>query len=76
MGRIGLVHLEAITKAPGVQAVIVSNPTISKAAVSTFDVFEALAQGMKEAHKCWAPSNPCFLAIGCCEAVQYPTLHK
>jgi lactate dehydrogenase-like 2-hydroxyacid dehydrogenase len=31
MGRIGLVHLEAITKAPGVQAVIVSNPTISKA---------------------------------------------
>jgi threonine dehydrogenase-like Zn-dependent dehydrogenase len=31
MGRIGLVHLEAITKAPGVVAVIVSNPTISKA---------------------------------------------
>ena len=33
MGRIGLVHLEAITKAPGVKAVIVSNPTISKAEV-------------------------------------------
>ena len=31
MGRIGLVHLEAITKAPGVRPVIVSNPTISKA---------------------------------------------
>jgi hypothetical protein len=30
-GRIGLVHLEAITKAPGVRAVIVSNPTVSKA---------------------------------------------
>ena len=31
MGRIGLVHLEAITKAPGVTPVLVSNPTISKA---------------------------------------------
>jgi len=31
MGRIGLVHLEAIAKAPGVTPVIVSNPTISKA---------------------------------------------
>lgn len=31
MGRIGLVHLEAITKAPGVTAVMVSNPTVSKA---------------------------------------------
>ena len=30
-GRIGLVHLEAITKAPGVKPVIVSNPTVSKA---------------------------------------------
>jgi threonine dehydrogenase-like Zn-dependent dehydrogenase len=30
-GRIGLVHLEAITKAPGVTPVIISNPTISKA---------------------------------------------
>lgn len=34
MGRIGLVHLEAITKAPGVTPVIVSNPTVSKAEVS------------------------------------------
>ncbi len=30
-GRIGLVHLEAITKAPGVIPVIISNPTVSKA---------------------------------------------
>lgn len=30
-GRIGLVHLEAITKAPGVRPVMVSNPTVSKA---------------------------------------------
>eukprot|EP00548_Thalassiothrix_antarctica_P001653 CAMPEP_0194136014 /NCGR_PEP_ID=MMETSP0152-20130528/6051_1 /TAXON_ID=1049557 /ORGANISM="Thalassiothrix antarctica, Strain L6-D1" /LENGTH=405 /DNA_ID=CAMNT_0038832489 /DNA_START=283 /DNA_END=1500 /DNA_ORIENTATION=- len=30
-GRIGVVHLEAITKAPGVTPVIISNPTISKA---------------------------------------------
>jgi len=31
MGRIVLVHLEAITKAPGVVPIIVSNPTVSKA---------------------------------------------
>jgi hypothetical protein len=30
-GRIGLVHLEAISKAPGVIPIIVSNPTVSKA---------------------------------------------
>lgn len=30
-GRIGIVHLGAITKAPGVKPVIVSNPTVSKA---------------------------------------------
>ncbi len=30
-GRIGIVHLGAINKAPGVVPVIVSNPTISKA---------------------------------------------
>lgn len=35
MGRIGLVHLEAITKAPGVTPVIVSNPTVSKAEKGT-----------------------------------------
>ena len=36
-GRIGLVHLEAITKAPGVTPVIVSNPTVSKAENGTND---------------------------------------
>jgi threonine dehydrogenase-like Zn-dependent dehydrogenase len=35
-GRIGLVHLEAITKAPGVTPVIVSNPTVSKAEKGRF----------------------------------------
>jgi hypothetical protein len=30
-GRIGIVHLGAINKAPGVVPVVVSNPTISKA---------------------------------------------
>jgi hypothetical protein len=30
-GRIGLVHLEAISKAPGVIPIIISNPTVSKA---------------------------------------------
>jgi len=30
-GRIGVVHLGAITKAPNVRPIIVSNPTISKA---------------------------------------------
>src|SRR3569623_95905 len=35
MGRIGLVHLEAINKAPGVVPVIVSNPTITKAEKGT-----------------------------------------
>ena len=30
-GRIGIVHLGAINKAPGVIPVIVSNPTVSKA---------------------------------------------
>lgn len=30
-GRIGLVHLEAISKAPGVMPMIISNPTVSKA---------------------------------------------
>ena len=38
-GRIGLVHLEAITKAPGCTPVIVSNPTISKAEKGTFGQF-------------------------------------
>ena len=39
-GRIGLVHLEAITKAPGVIPVIVSNPTVSKAEAGTFFFYD------------------------------------
>lgn len=35
MGRIGVVHLEAISKAPGVTCVMVSNPTIEKAEKGT-----------------------------------------
>jgi predicted dehydrogenase len=40
MGRIGVVHLEAISKAPGVTPVIVQNPTISKAeaAAKTYNI--------------------------------------
>lgn len=30
-GRIGIVHLGAINKAPGVRPIVVSNPTVSKA---------------------------------------------
>mmetsp|Transcript_16943 Transcript_16943/g.29902 ORF Transcript_16943/g.29902 Transcript_16943/m.29902 type:complete len:442 (-) Transcript_16943:142-1467(-) len=39
-GRIGIVHLGAINKAPGVSCVVVSNPTVSKAedAAKTFGV--------------------------------------
>ena len=40
MGRIGLVHLEAITKAPGVKAVMISNPTISKAEVGSAEALK------------------------------------
>lgn len=42
MGRIGLVHLEAITKAPGVTPIIVSNPTISKAEAGTYCILVPL----------------------------------
>jgi len=47
-GRIGIVHLGAITKAPGVKPVIVSNPTVSKAeaAASTFGVPRFTADAM------------------------------
>ena len=38
-GRIGIVHLGAITKAPNVKAVIVSNPTVSKAEAGEWFAF-------------------------------------
>eukprot|EP00529_Nitzschia_sp_RCC80_P023254 CAMPEP_0113481606 /NCGR_PEP_ID=MMETSP0014_2-20120614/22495_1 /TAXON_ID=2857 /ORGANISM="Nitzschia sp." /LENGTH=462 /DNA_ID=CAMNT_0000375107 /DNA_START=163 /DNA_END=1551 /DNA_ORIENTATION=- /assembly_acc=CAM_ASM_000159 len=48
MGRIGLVHLEAISKAPGVTPVIVSNPTVSKAeaAASQYNIPRFTAEAM------------------------------
>jgi len=47
-GRIGLVHLEAITKAPGVTPVIISNPTVSKAekAAKQFNLPQFTADAM------------------------------
>jgi myo-inositol 2-dehydrogenase/D-chiro-inositol 1-dehydrogenase len=47
-GRIGIVHLGAITKAPGVKPVIVSNPTVSKAeaAAETFGVPRFTSEAM------------------------------
>jgi len=47
-GRIGLVHLEAITKAPGVTPVIVSNPTVSKAekAAKQYNVAKFTSEAM------------------------------
>ncbi len=47
-GRIGLVHLEAITKAPGVTPIIVSNPTVSKAekAAAQFNVPRFTSEAM------------------------------
>uniref|UniRef100_A0A7S1DBV2 Gfo/Idh/MocA-like oxidoreductase N-terminal domain-containing protein n=1 Tax=Cyclophora tenuis TaxID=216820 RepID=A0A7S1DBV2_CYCTE len=47
-GRIGLVHLEAITKAPGVVPYIISNPTVSKAeaAAKTYNVPKFTADAM------------------------------
>lgn len=48
-GRIGIVHLGAISKAPGVKAVIVSNPTVSKAetAAKQFNVARFTSDAME-----------------------------
>jgi len=48
-GRIGIVHLGAICKAPNVRPIIVSNPTISKAekAAATFGVPKFTADAME-----------------------------
>merc|ERR1712238_529111 len=47
-GRIGIVHLGAITKAPNVKPIIVSNPTVSKAeaAAATYGVPKFTADAM------------------------------
>lgn len=41
-GRIGIVHLGAITKAPNVTPVIVSNPTVSKAEQGKIESMQTL----------------------------------
>eukprot|EP00584_Thalassiosira_punctigera_P024655 CAMPEP_0172550634 /NCGR_PEP_ID=MMETSP1067-20121228/31005_1 /TAXON_ID=265564 ORGANISM="Thalassiosira punctigera, Strain Tpunct2005C2" /NCGR_SAMPLE_ID=MMETSP1067 /ASSEMBLY_ACC=CAM_ASM_000444 /LENGTH=112 /DNA_ID=CAMNT_0013338261 /DNA_START=117 /DNA_END=452 /DNA_ORIENTATION=+ len=48
-GRIGIVHLGAINKAPGVVPIVVSNPTISKAedAAKTFGVSKFTSDAME-----------------------------
>jgi len=65
-GRIGLVHLAAIKKCPGVNVIMVSNPTVSKAeaAAKEYDVPRFTADAMdvitdKEVDAVWicSPSN-------------------
>jgi hypothetical protein len=53
MGRIGLVHLEAITKAPGVIPVMVSNPTVSKAEAGKCRFLHQLRQGYSLEKESW-----------------------
>ena len=47
-GRIGIVHLGAITKAPGVVPVIVSNPTVSKAENGKILSAKSVAKGFSQ----------------------------
>lgn len=61
MGRIGLVHLEAITKAPGVVPVIVSNPTVSKA-----EVCSVKTQILTKAYPHIIMTMIPILRVGCC----------
>ena len=85
MGRIGLVHLEAITKAPGVTPVIVSNPTVSKAEAGTYLLFHVTtdSQVIVKIPPTVTPSirgsNPALLRcpiFNCsCQAVQHPQVH-
>jgi inositol 2-dehydrogenase len=66
-GRIGLVHLEAITKAPGVTPVIVSNPTVSKAeaAAKQFNVARFTGEAME------VIEDPEVDAVWICSPSQY-----
>ena len=59
-GRIGIVHLGAITKAPGVVPVVVSNPTVSKAEkgelltciwCATYSMYQCILQ--RNLHQDW-----------------------
>jgi len=66
-GRIGLVHLEAITKAPGVTPIIVSNPTVSKAeaAAKRFNVKQFTNDAME------VITNPDVDAVWICSPSQF-----
>jgi len=66
-GRIGLVHLEAITKAPGVIPVIISNPTVSKAekAAKQFNVAKFTNDAME------VITDPEVDAVWICSPSQY-----
>jgi len=66
-GRIGLVHLEAITKAPGVTPILVSNPTISKAeaAAKQFNVPRFTGDAME------LINDPEVEAVWICSPSQY-----
>ena len=72
-GRIGLVHLEAINKAPGVTPIIVSNPTISKAEKGQYKYPWIREIGLNWLSSIldywWPPSNSFALAFhnySCC----------
>jgi len=66
-GRIGIVHLGAINKAPGVIPVIVSNPTVSKAesAAKTFGVPKFTSDAME------VITDPDVDAVWICSPSQY-----
>lgn len=68
MGRIGLVHLEAISKAPGVMPVIISNPTISKAEVGRRDV-TSFGENLKCSHHMSLVRHHLTLLPKCLDAV-------
>ena len=66
-GRIGIVHLGAINKAPGVVPVIVSNPTVSKAedAAKKFGVPKFTSDAME------VITNPDVEAVWICSPSQF-----
>mmetsp|Transcript_4264 Transcript_4264/g.7027 ORF Transcript_4264/g.7027 Transcript_4264/m.7027 type:complete len:445 (+) Transcript_4264:2-1336(+) len=66
-GRIGIVHLGAINKAPGVRPIVVSNPTVSKAenAAKTFGVPKFTSDAME------VIEDPEVDAVWICSPSQY-----
>ena len=67
-GRIGLLHLEALSKAPGIRPVICSNPTIDRArkAAEKFNVKEYCADAMG------VVTHPAVQAVWICSPSQFP----